>query len=178
MSRFGSVVATAVLVAAMVGGGSVTAAAPVGTADAPSSCGTQAWPTGHEAKGVAFVGRVLGSTVNRDGFRVYRFHVLSTRSLPPGADGVRDPIRVMVVGCAKTSFKVGARYLVSSSFATGHDDRIERVELSSDVGVAWRVWSDNSVQLKGYGPGTDWDAVPAYLADPDTLKEAVAAIRS
>lgn len=79
--------------------------------------------------------------------------------------------------CAKTGFKIGERYLVSSSFGSGHNGYTSKVGFGDEVGVAWHVFPSDKVTLIGYGAGTQWDNVPDWLSAPQTLRQASVAIR-
>lgn len=153
MSRVRSVLMIPVLAAAMLGGGASASAEP-----AIESCGG---------------GQVTGTSVNHLGHRVYRLAVLRWLGWSPRFS---DPIKIMLVDCVETSFRMGGRYLVSSG-VSNDGLTVKRLEHSDRFAVAWRVWPDDSVKLMGYGAGTDWDEVPAYLDDPETLREAIQAIR-
>jgi len=170
MSRVRSVLMIPVLAVAMLGGGASASAQP-----AIESCGGggHIWPRGDSAMGSALVGRVTGTSVNHLGHRVYRFDVLRWLGWSPRFS---DPIKIMLVDCVETSFRMGGRYLVSSG-VPNDGLTVKRLEHSDRFAVARRVWPDDSVKLMGYGAGTDWDEVPAYLDDPETLREAIQAIR-
>lgn len=160
-----------VLVLALVGaGGSGVGARSPGPAQ---DCATDAltWPQKGEAEGATFVGRVTGTWVTRNERRAFRFEVLHVN-----AGRIGDRI-IVALDCVDTRFKVGLRYLVSSSvFVPGDGTRVRRLSFNDATSVAWRVPPGGDVRLKGYGPGTQWAEAPRYLSRPDTRREAVRAV--
>lgn len=176
MSRVRSVLAITLLMTMLGGGTSAASAERTSAAGAERTCGAggHTWPQGEAAHGITFVGRVTGTSVQPNGTRVYRFHVLKRHAGPP----LRDRVNVLFGDCVETRFKVGGRYLVSSARGGGHDGLIEEVDYRDEGAVAWRVWPTNHVELMGYGPGTPWDETPAYLRQPERLHEAIDAVTS
>ena len=80
----------------------------------------------------------------------------------------------VAVECVGTKLEIGARYLISGNEWGADAGVIRELNFSDGSAVAWRVRPDQSINLLGYGAGTP--EPPAYLAQPDTLKEAVHAV--
>lgn len=165
MRRSWMLVAVPVLVGSLLGGG-----APVGARDTSCANDGVTWPRRLDVIGTAFTGRPVQTWVNRQGVRVYVFDVLKVKVSPPLPDQVRVRLQ-----CVATPFKLGERYLVSSSNGFRRDG-VVRFDYSDIDGAAWRVSPDNHVTLMGYGPDTAWADTPRYLDRPETLAQAVKAV--
>jgi hypothetical protein len=168
MRRSSVLVAVPLLLVAMLGG-----AAPTGARQPACDAGDPpvwTWPRRLDAIGTAFTGRPVDTWVNRQGWRVFLFDVLSVKVGGPLPDRVRVRLR-----CVETRFRVGARYLITSSSGFRRDG-VTYFEHSSQEAAAWRVWPTDQVRLMGYGPGTEWENTPRYLDRPETLRQAVRAV--
>jgi len=108
-----------------------------------------------------------GRTLAPD-FQKYRISVIRVFAGDIGSE------TVVATECVGTKLEIGARYLISGSDFESSSGRIQKLTFTSGDSVGWRVGHDFAVSLLGYGAGTPQP--PAYLAQPDTFKQAVHAV--
>jgi hypothetical protein len=158
---------TSLLTVPIVAAGLVTGAAPVA-----ADCATDGltWPERGAAEGITFTGEAIRKVKTAGGFSGYRFDVDHVYA---GELGGRVDVAIV---CVESTFEPGERYLVSSAGWTGSasDLDVGTLEFSDQTAVAWQVDGGGTVALVDFGAGTG--EAPAYLAAPQTLKQAVSAV--